>query len=72
VPYERDPILKEDDIIVVRSGAYTADSAIIPAEFDGAITGYIAEPGGFIYSSEDVNSKSFFGGDKFFSTVIKS
>jgi len=40
VPYERDPILKEDDIIVVRSGAYTADSAIIPKEFDGAITGY--------------------------------
>ncbi|MDX8341561.1 restriction endonuclease subunit S [Draconibacterium sp. IB214405] len=40
VPYERDPILRKDDIIVVRSGAYTADSAIIPEEFDGAITGY--------------------------------
>lgn len=40
VPYERDPVLKKDDIIVVRSGAYTADSAIIPQEFDGSITGY--------------------------------
>ncbi len=40
VPYERDPILRENDIIVVRSGAYTADSAIIPKEFDGAIAGY--------------------------------
>jgi type I restriction enzyme S subunit len=40
VPYSRDPILREDDIIVVRSGAYTADSAIIPREFAGAVTGY--------------------------------
>ncbi len=40
VPYDRDPVLKEDDIIIVRSGAYTADSAIIPKQFEGAITGY--------------------------------
>ena len=40
VPYERDPVLRENDIIVVRSGAYTADSAIIPNKYDGAITGY--------------------------------
>ena len=40
VPYNRDPVLKENDIIVVRSGAYTADSAIIPKKFEGAITGY--------------------------------
>lgn len=40
VPYERDPILRTDDIIVVRSGAYTGDSAIIPREYDGAISGY--------------------------------
>lgn len=40
IPYERDPVLRENDIIVVRSGAYTGDSAIIPKEFDGAITGY--------------------------------
>ena len=40
VPYDRDPILKENDIIVVRSGAYTADSTIIPKEFEGSVTGY--------------------------------
>jgi type I restriction enzyme S subunit len=40
IPYDRDPILRERDIIVVRSGAYTGDSAIIPHEYDGAIAGY--------------------------------
>ncbi len=40
IPYERDPVLKTDDIIVVRSGAYTGDSAIIPDEYSGSIAGY--------------------------------
>ena len=40
IPFDRDPILRENDIIVVRSGAYTADSAIIPKKYDSAITGY--------------------------------
>jgi len=40
IPYDRDPILRTNDIIVVRSGAYTADSAIIPEKYDGAVTGY--------------------------------
>ena len=40
VPTTRDAVLKENDIIVVRSGAYTADSAIIPKHFEGAISGY--------------------------------
>lgn len=40
LPYDRKPILKEGEIIVVRSGAYTGDSAIIPSEFDGAVSGY--------------------------------
>ncbi|MCF6148430.1 MAG: hypothetical protein E3K37_07200 [Candidatus Kuenenia sp.] len=40
IPYDRDPVLKENDIIVVRSGAYTGDSAIIPKKYEGAITGY--------------------------------
>lgn len=33
---------------------------------DGAITGMIAEPGGYIYSSDDPNSKSMFAGDGIF------
>ena len=40
IPYDRDPILKENDIIIVRSGAYTADSAIIPKSYEGAVAGY--------------------------------
>ncbi|HLF64182.1 MAG TPA: restriction endonuclease subunit S [Saprospiraceae bacterium] len=40
IPWERDPELKENDIIVVRSGAYTADSAIIPKKYEGSIAGY--------------------------------
>lgn len=37
---------------------------------DGAITGFIAEPGGFIYSSMDPNSKSIFVGDGILSSTI--
>ena len=40
VPIGRDAFLTEGEIIVVRSGAYTADSAIIPKVYDGAVTGY--------------------------------
>ena len=40
VPGGRDAILREKEIIVVRSGAYTGDSAIVPKAYDGAITGY--------------------------------
>ena len=40
VPKGRDAFLAEKEIIVVRSGAYTADSAIVPKAYDGAVTGY--------------------------------
>lgn len=40
IPWNRDPVLKEDDIIIVRSGAYTGDSAIITKDYAGSITGY--------------------------------
>jgi type I restriction enzyme S subunit len=40
LPMNREPILKENDIIIVRSGAYTADSAIITKEWEGSVTGY--------------------------------
>lgn len=40
VPPTRDAVLREGDIVVVRSGAYTADSAIIPKCYEGAISGY--------------------------------
>jgi type I restriction enzyme S subunit len=40
VPDERDAILEEGDIIVVRSGAYTGDSAIVTESFAGGVAGY--------------------------------
>ncbi len=39
---------------------------------DGAITGFIAEPGGFEFRSDDINSKSMFAGDGIFGQTIKS
>ncbi len=40
IPWSRAPQLKLRDIIVVRSGAYTGDSAIIPEQWAGSIAGY--------------------------------
>lgn len=40
VPWERNPALQKNEIIVVRSGAYTGDSAIVPANLEGAIAGF--------------------------------
>jgi len=40
VPEGRDAVLSEGEIIIVRSGAYTGDSAIIPLKYAGAIAGY--------------------------------
>lgn len=40
LPLDRDPYLKTGEIIVVRSGAYTGDSAIIPPDLEGAVAGY--------------------------------
>jgi len=37
---------------------------------DGAITGLVAEPGGFTYSSDDPNSKSMFAGNGILSSTI--
>lgn len=37
---------------------------------DGAITGLVAEPGGFIYTSDDPNAKSMFSGDGILSSTI--
>lgn len=38
---------------------------------DGAITGMIAEPGGFIFRSDDPNSQSMFAGDGVFGQTLK-
>lgn len=38
---------------------------------EGAVTGFIAEPGGYTFSSEDINSQSIFAGDGIVSSLIK-
>ena len=59
-------ILTNGSKIIVPEG-----SALITMQ-DGAITSCITEPGGFIYSSDNQNSKSFFMGDSFLSTTLKT
>ena len=46
-------------------------TALITIE-DGLITGIINEPGGFIFSSDDINSQSIFAGDGPNASLIKS
>lgn len=40
IPTERAPLLQRDEILVVRSGAYTGDSAIITEDYIGSAPGY--------------------------------
>lgn len=57
-------IISNGSKIVVPEG-----TALITLQ-DGAITGCIAEAGGYIYSSEDPNSKSMFSGDGILSSTL--
>lgn len=59
-------IITNGSKIVVPEG-----TALITVQ-DGAITGFIAEPGGFIYSSDDPNSKSFLSGGGILASTISS
>ena len=39
---------------------------------DGELTGFVGEPGGFIFTSEDQNAQSMFAGDGIISSTIKT
>ena len=58
-------IISDGSKIVVPEGC-----ALVTLQ-DGAITGCITEPGGFIYSSTDPNSQSLFAGDGLISSTLK-
>lgn len=60
IPWDRNPTLNKDEIIVVRSGAYTGDSAIVTEEYAGSIAGY------------DMVATPFNCYPKFLSTVLLS
>lgn len=57
-------VISNGSKIIVPEGA-----ALITMQ-DGAITGIVSEPGGFIYTSTDPNSKSMFAGDGIFGQMI--
>ena len=59
-----DNVITNGSKIVVPEG-----TALITLQ-DGAITGFISEPGGYIFSSDDPNSKSMFSGGGFFSSTF--
>jgi type I restriction enzyme, S subunit len=40
LPLERAPLLQPGEILVVRSGAYTGDSALVTDEWAGSAPGY--------------------------------
>ena len=60
-----DNIISNGSKIIVPEG-----TALITIQ-DGAITGMIAEPGGFIFKSDDPNSQSMFAGDGIFGQTLK-
>ena len=59
-----DSIITNGSKIVVPEG-----TALITLQ-DGAITGFIAEPGGYIYTSEDPSSRSVFANGGLFAATI--
>lgn len=59
-------IITNGSKIVVPEG-----TALITVQ-DGQITGFIAEPGGFEFKSDDQNSQSIFSGDGLLSSTIKT
>lgn len=61
-----DNIISNGSKIIVPEG-----TALITIQ-DGAITGYIDEPGGFVFRSDDPNSKSIFAGDGIIGQLAKS
>ena len=59
-----------DNIITNGSKIIVPEGTALITMQDGAITGCITEPGGFIYTSDDPNSKSMFSGDGIISSTI--
>lgn len=75
---EEEQTVEEDQIQRIRNIITNGSKIVVPEGTalltfqDGAITGCVTEPGGFIYSSDDQNSQSFLAGDGFFSSTLKT
>lgn len=60
-----------ENIITNGSKILVLDGMALVTLQDGAVTGCVTEPGGYIYTSDDPNSKSFFSGDGIVASTIK-
>ncbi len=60
-----------ENIISNGSKILVPDGMALVTMQDGAFSGCITEPGGFIFSSEDVNAQSIFAGDGIIGPLIK-
>ena len=60
-----------ENIITNGSKILVLDGMALVTLQDGAVTGCVTEPGGYIYTSDDPNSKSFFYGDGIVASTIK-
>ena len=61
-----------DNVITNGSKIIVPEGTGLVTVQEGAITGIITEPGGYIYNNQDVNSKSIFAGDGIIDSLIKS
>lgn len=61
-----------ENIITNGSKIIVPDGMALLTLQDGKVTGCIAEAGGYIYSTDDYNSKSLFAGDGIVSSLLKS
>ena len=61
-----------ENIITNGSKIIVPENTALVTMQDGAMTGLIAEAGGYIYTSDDLNSRSFFSGDGIIASTIST
>ena len=61
-----------DNVITNGTKVIVPEGTALVTIQDGAITGIITEIGGYIYSSDDPNSKSIFSGDGLMESIVKT
>lgn len=61
-----------ENVITNKSRFVVPEGTALILMQEGMITGFISEPGGYVYNSEDPNSRSFFAGDGIIASTIKT
>jgi membrane protease subunit (stomatin/prohibitin family) len=65
-------VLNSENIITDGSKILVPEGFALVTFENGAVTGFIAEPGGYIYSTDSVHSKSFLSGGGIIESVVKN